>query len=308
MLRIVQAICLSLLCLPQAGCANAGGTARPPAPVRMSASIAARVTSGPSPLAHVEVQSVATPASSVSALELLQENMLDVGIAMADVTYLAYNGQLDGTDRAFDQLRGMALLNLNTLHLVAGRDTPIHSVGDLRGRRVALGPQGSATARIAQLLLTASGLNGTAVQSVRLPYAETVIRLARGDLDAAFMTQPVDPPDLAVKTATEQGARLLTVDGAAIDTLRVEYPFLKRAMIPARTYPGQREAVRTIGVDLVLVCRADLDEDHVYRMMQAYFAAAAGAMSPGDLDRAPATPIPLHAGAARYYRQRELSR
>jgi len=27
-----------------------------------------------------------------------------------------------------------------------------------------------------------------------------------------------------------------------------------------------------------------------------------------DVDQAPATPIPLHDGAARYYRERELSR
>jgi TRAP-type uncharacterized transport system substrate-binding protein len=27
-----------------------------------------------------------------------------------------------------------------------------------------------------------------------------------------------------------------------------------------------------------------------------------------DLDQAPATPIPLHEGAGRYYRERELSR
>ena len=31
-------------------------------------------------------------------------------------------------------------------------------------------------------------------------------------------------------------------------------------------------------------------------------------MTPPNLERAPATPIPLHPGAARYYRQRELSR
>jgi TRAP-type uncharacterized transport system substrate-binding protein len=31
-------------------------------------------------------------------------------------------------------------------------------------------------------------------------------------------------------------------------------------------------------------------------------------LSPMDLDQAPAAPIPLHDGAARYYREQELSR
>jgi len=37
------------------------------------------------------------------------------------------------------------------------------------------------------------------------------------------------------------------------------YPLLKRMLIPAGTYPGQNVPVHTIGVDVLLVCRADLD-------------------------------------------------
>jgi TRAP-type uncharacterized transport system substrate-binding protein len=64
--------------------------------------------------------------------------------------------------------------------------------------------------------------------------------------------------------------------------------------------------VRTIGIEEVLVCRADLDEELVYAVMAAYFATFP-AVTPINLDRAPATPVPLHPGAARYYRQRELA-
>ena len=45
----------------------------------------------------------------------------------------------------------------------------------------------------------------------------------------------------------------------------------------------------------------------VYRVLDAYFATQP-ATAPLNLERAPATPIPLHRGAARFYRQRELSR
>jgi TRAP-type uncharacterized transport system substrate-binding protein len=89
--------------------------------------------------------------------------------------------------------------------------------------------------------------------------------------------------------------------------MRTRYPYLKRTLISRGTYPNQPEPVRTLSVDTLLVCRAELDDDVVYRFLDAYFATRP-VMTPPNLDRAPATPIPLHPGAARYYRQRELSR
>jgi TRAP-type uncharacterized transport system substrate-binding protein len=65
---------------------------------------------------------------------------------------------------------------------------------------------------------------------------------------------------------------------------------------------------------VLLVCRQDLSEDLVYRLTSVLFDSvpelirahpAASSVDPG---RGPAAPIPLHRGAARYYRERELFR
>jgi TRAP-type uncharacterized transport system substrate-binding protein len=73
------------------------------------------------------------------------------------------------------------------------------------------------------------------------------------------------------------------------------------------------QAVHTIGVGSLLVCRSDLDEALVHDLTQRLFEILPAlssqlALGPTDLEHAPATPIPLHDGAARYYRERELSR
>ena len=57
----------------------------------------------------------------------------------------------------------------------------------------------------------------------------------------------------------------------------------------------------------------DLDERLVYSLTKQLFVALEvlsqrGALRSMDIDQAPATPIPLHEGAARYYRERELTR
>jgi TRAP transporter TAXI family solute receptor len=83
-------------------------------------------------------------------------------------------------------------------------------------------------------------------------------------------------------------------------------------MIPRDTYPGQSEPVQTIGVNSILLCRADLPDDLIYTLTKALFDSLERPSSPLarfpwlDTDGASATPIPLHAGAARYFREREL--
>ena len=102
--------------------------------------------------------------------------------------------------------------------------------------------------------------------------------------------------------------------GPPIERLRHEYPFLRVTVIPRDTYPGGATTIRTIGVDSLLVCRRDLDEALVYDLTRRFFEAlpslssSQGALRFMDLDQAPATPIPLHDGAARFYRERELLR
>ncbi len=80
-------------------------------------------------------------------------------------------------------------------------------------------------------------------------------------------------------------------------------------VIPQGTYPLQDRPVRTIGVDLLLVCRADLDSRLVYELTRSYFEdTPENIRSQTDPQRAAAVVIPLHPGAARYYREREVRR
>jgi TRAP transporter TAXI family solute receptor len=160
-------------------------------------------------------------------------------------------------------------------------------------------------ALVTNRLLHAQGIRSKGVRAERFTNAEMLKQLVSGDIDAAFAMY--NPGAQTITSAMKAGGTLLDIEGPTVEELRTQYPYLKRTLIPAGTYPNQPEPVRTIGIDVAMVCKADLDEDLVYSLLEAYF----GAMPPGsppNLDRAPATPVPLHPGAARYYRQRELSR
>jgi uncharacterized protein len=298
---------------------------RPQAPQAARAPVRLRVTSGTpgggfhplgealgrawraAPGLEVEVHE---SAGSVSNVEALQRGEADVGFAFADVAYTAFAGGVTGRAQPFDRLRAIAVLQLNPLHLIVGARSGIGGVRDLRGRRVGVGRPGSGTALTASLVMTAFGVDAGLVRIEPIGYNEAAARIGQGTLDALFVVGS-DPLE-SVDAAARAGATLIPIHGSIIDGLRHQYPFLRRAVIPGGTYPGQPAPVPTIGVDNVLVCSSRLDEALVYDLTKRLFdalpslATAHASLRLMDLEQAPSAPIPLHDGAARFYREREI--
>jgi len=258
-------------------------------------------------LPSLDVQ-ILVSAGSVANVETLQRGEADVGLAYADVAYIAFVGRLEGQPQAFDELRGIAVLDLTPFHLVVRANSGIRDAGQLRGRRIGVGLPGSGSALTANIVLASLGIDASSVQLEPLRYVEAGSRLAAGTLDAMFVTGG-DPVE-SVRSSTEAGARLVPLNGPAFERLRHDYPFFRPAVIPGGTYPGHPDPIHTIGVDKLLVCRRSLDESLVHDLTARFFETLASLpmLALMDLDQAPATPIPLHDGAARYYRERELLR
>jgi hypothetical protein len=245
---------------------------------------------------------------AVANLGAIQRGDADVAFAFADVTYLAYVGRLDPTQPRFDQLRAIAVLQLTPVQLVARAGSRIRSVYDLRGRRVAMGPEGSGTALTARLIMDAFGVPSAAVREEFLEFRTAGIRLVEGHLDAMFDNAFYAE---SAADALRSGARLVTIQGAPVERLGRQYPFLRMTVVPRDTYPDVN-VVETIGVDSLLVCRSSLDQAVVHQFTKALFDALPSFSTTQrrftELDQAPAAPIPLHEGAARYYREHELLR
>ena len=239
---------------------------------------------------------------SVNNVVALQTGRADVALAYADVAYFAFAGTLEGHPERFDRLRGIAVLQRAPVHLVARAGSGIADVAGLRGKRVGVGTQGSGTALTAALVLHAFGIDPTSVRTEQLRYDEAAARLLSGQLDAMFVIG-ADPIE-TVRLAANSGARIVPLTGPPIERLRKEYPFFSPVVIRAGLYPGHSDPIHTIGVENILLCRSDLDEELVHDLTARLFAS----LRTIDLEQAPAVPIPLHDGAARFYRERELFR
>jgi len=236
----------------------------------------------------------------------------DVTLGYADVVYTTFVGNaLEGAPPS-DRVRGMAMLQVAPIHLVVGAHTTARSVRDLAGLRVGVGQALSSTQLEAETLLEAYHVDRSRMRLEPLPYEVAAERLSQGTLDAFFIVASY--PAESVRRAMAQGAVLVPLDGPVIESLRHESLFLQPTVIPASTYPGQREAVHSLGVHNLLVCARDLDEQLVYDLTRRFFDVLPSLVPQQDslrlvdLQQVAATPIPLHPGAARYYRERELAR
>ncbi len=293
------------LCLAVCSCTTTAETPMPSRTLKLARGTSNELRHAFERLPQLKTQITSDGGSSITSLIDLRRGTTDVAMPVADVAYLAYAGQLEEMDGRFYELRGMAVTGLNPIHLLVAPDVKARSLRDLAGLHLSLGAPGSSTALVTERLLHAHGIASTDVRAEKIPNLDMLKQLASGDVDAAFSM--FNPPSQVVTTAMKAGVRLLDIEGPIVEEMRTQYPYLKRTLIPAGTYPNQPEPVRTIGIDIALVCRADLDEDVVYSLLEAFFASRP-AMTPPNLDRAPATPVPLHPGAARYYRQQELAR
>lgn len=261
-----------------------------------------------------------TTGASVANVRLLQRGDVEVAFAQNDIVYYAYNGIEMFSRDPQTRLRGMAMLYPETIQIVTLRQKNIHSVGDLAGKRVAVGAPGSGTEVNARQILRlydigyvqtrqTHGLPRT-VQADFLSFAEAADQLKDGVIDAAFLTAGV--PTAAVQDiAATRDLKIVPIPAQDAARLRERYPYYTPVTIPANSYRGQTEAVPTVAVMAMLVTRSDLPEDLVYELTKAMWenvatlhqAHARGRDVRLETARA-GMPIPVHAGALRYYRER----
>jgi len=281
----------------------------PPGPPRRSVRIVRDATIGNAlaselskRLPLVDIQMV-DAVGSAETVDLILRNTADAGFVLGDVAYFAH--QRSTRPGLVRSVKGLAALHLAPIHLLVRPEVRVSTIAELSGRRIGAGSAFSGQVILADLIFRGYQLG----HEVRQPGPR--VDLLAG-VDASFATAYY--PAATVQVAMSKGARLLPIDGDVADRLLRDYPFLQAATIPAHTYPGQDSAVTTIGVDRLFVCRSDLDAGLVHDLTRHFIEALPvltsqthSSLRLTDLSRAPATPIPLHAGAAQFYRERELA-
>ena len=262
--------------------------------------------------ARITAQGSNGPEGASINAEAVESGKADMAFSRSDLAYLAFrNGA--GEAAAQGHLRAMAVLYTNAVHVMVRRASGIEHWGDIRGKRVQMGDDsGANSGTLTRMILEGEGLSPDEVQIVPNP-RNAVSRLRSGELDVRIFASAYPLSGIG-DVGPSSGLQFLRIDAEATDRLRARFPFFKPTIIPKGTYTGQDADYETVGIDGLLLCRDTLPESLVYEMTKTLFDALPDLMreQPAarliNVGRAPATPVPLHAGAARYYRERDLFR
>lgn len=247
---------------------------------------------------------------SAANVEALRTRRLDAALVHADIAYWANHGIGPYKGHLVPNLRGIAMVYAEPLHLVVRRDSGINSVKDLRGKRVSLGEPDSALASHGRLILGAWGLNEKQVRLSALRTSAAAEALAAGQLDA-FLAMDGAPVAAVAELARTTPIAVLPLAGGEAERIRAQNPFLVEGEIPAGTYEGQDWPVATLAVGVALLTPAEEDEALVTGVTRALWHPSTqrllaqgnprGRLVRLDAAALPRMGIPLHAGAERFY-------
>ncbi|HSB04472.1 MAG TPA: TAXI family TRAP transporter solute-binding subunit [Thermodesulfobacteriota bacterium] len=258
---------------------------------------------------------VESSGASVANAKLIGTGDADMAILQNDIAFYALKGVKPMFDKPVSNIRGIASLYQEHCQIQARKDAKIMTVRDLRGKRVCVGPLGSGTEQNAMQILEVYGMKFEDLAKVeRLTAAEASDYLKDSRIDAAFYSVGVGASAL-VDTAMMTDTLIVPIEDAQADMLIKKYPFFSKANVPKGSYKGVDKDVPTVAVLAILVARAEMEEEMVYKITKAMFENIK------DIERAHAKgkevkletalvgmPIPIHPGAERYFKEKGIKK
>jgi len=260
------------------------------------------------PGTRTQVQST---KASVENLNLLQKGKGEIALALGDSVKSAWEGDEEvGFPAKLDKLRGVAAVYPNVIQIVASQGSGVKTFADLKGKSLSVGAPKSGTEVNARRIFEAMGMSYKDLGKTEyLPFGESVELIKNRQLDATLQSA-----GLGVASIRDLASSLpITIVAVSPDVAKkLGAPFVATT-IPANTYTGQTADVPTLAVVNFLVTHAGVSDETVYQMTKQMFenldqmVAAHKAASAISLKTAiEGMPLPLHPGAARYYKEQGI--
>lgn len=261
--------------------------------------------------ANVDVNAVSTEGSKAN-IQGIDIGDYQLGTVQSDVMAYAWAGsrsfEAEGAIQSFRVIGG---LYAEAVQLVT-MDPEIKSVADLKGKSVSIGAPNSGVYFNAVDVLAAAGMTEQDINAQYQSFGDSTDALKDGKIDAAFIVAGAPTPAID-ELCTTNDAYLVPIDGDVADKLMADCPFYTVYEIPANTYKGQTEAVKTVTVKATLIVSASASEDDVYNLTASIFdnieAITVEHAKGAELSLENATSgmtAPFHAGAAKYFQEKGI--
>lgn len=265
-------------------------------------------------IADTEVSSEGTGGSAEN-LKRLNSGDIDFGIVYSVDMWLGEKGQLPQDPKVYNKIRPMAYLYGAPAQLVALKGSGITEAKQLAGKKVAVGNAGSGAALSAQRFFEALGI-WEQVNPQFLGYSAAASALGDKKIDA-FWVLVGYPNSSIIEASSSNDVVLIDIDKAAKEAgFYAKFPAYAPTTIPAGTYKGQDQEVKTFQDSTLWCARDGLSPEIVYQalkvvyspegldhMVKAHKAASAMSIKTGIAG----IPLPLHKGAEKFWTEQGVT-
>ena len=258
----------------------------------------------------VKTQVQATKAS-VENLVLLQQGRGEIAFTLGDSLKAAWEGDAEaGFKNKLDKLRTIGAIYPNYIQIVATAESGIKTLADLKGKSLSVGAPKSGTELNSRAILAAAGMSYKDLGKVEyLPFAESVDLMKNRQLNATLQSAGLGVASLK-DLSTSSEITVVAVPKETVD--KIGPPFVS-VSIPASAAAGQALGVATAAVVNYLVTSSAVSDDLAYQMTKLVYESLpelANAHAAGKeiklATAATGSPVPLHPGAIRYYKEKGL--
>jgi len=257
-------------------------------------------------------------SDDVHNLTNLQEGSLDIGLIDSRMLHDAINktDYFEFLDIRYDNLRVLVTLYDVPVTLVVRNDAKITSLEGLKGKRINAGAPRSPQHLAVDTIMKAknwSEKDFSLFEELPASHSQDTMALCYGTIQAMIHIG-VHPDSSLQQLLRRCKAGLVNMNDIDIEKLVIDHPAFSKINIAADTYTSHPKGVTTFGTRAMLVASADLDEQTVYKIIDAIYSNQKhlkrahpalssfnmGAIQKNDIG------IQLHPGAAKYFSEHGL--
>lgn len=257
--------------------------------------------------AGVKVQVL--PGAGIANVKAVHQGKADLGFGNSISTVDGLAGRAPFEEKTVN-VCNVATLYPQYFQVVATADSGIKSLGDLKGKGLAVQPKGNTAEFISQQALEVYGLKYGDMGRVSYVSYTDAVSLMKDNNAQVFTLGTTVPASAIMDLASARDVTLLPIPDDKLQAMRKLNPGYTKLVIPAGSYPKQAVDVPTVGYATHVVARCDLAEDVVYKILKgmvdnkADLAAIAKAMAANTpKTMAEDVGVPMHKGALRYYKE-----
>ena len=242
--------------------------------------------------------------------ELVNNRKMTLGMVTATPAWEGWHGHGWAKGKKYQDLRVILPMYASYFHMYALRDSGIKGIFDLEGKIVGVGPEGGTSATYWPKILEAAGINPK-----KFVYGGSVdlnSQLKNGVIDANAQALGI-PWVIIPEIEYTHKINILTIPKADARRIIAKYPHFSLGVIPKGYYKSNKDRdIETITVWNFVVVHKDMPDDLVYEIVKRTFentdilVAAHSSARETKPEYIINSPIPIHLGAVRYYREKGI--